>query len=67
MFGFYVIVLVLSNISYIDDEYSFILYFEKLFGDDIYKFLIIFFIREDYFDFKEMSLEDYIKSFFLNF
>lgn len=64
--GPHAIVLVLSNTSYTDDEHSFIPYFEKLFGDDIYKFLIILFTREDYFDSKEMSLEDHIKSLPLN-
>lgn len=60
--GPHAIVLVLRNTSYIDDEHNVIPYFEKLFGENIYKFLIILFTRKDYFDSRGMSLEDYIKS-----
>lgn len=64
--GPHAIVLVISNTSYTDDEHNVIEYFEKLFGDDIYKFLIILFTGKGYFDSKEISLKDHIKSLPLN-
>lgn len=64
--GPHAIVLVFSNTSYTDDEHNVIPYFKKLFGDDIYKFLIILFSKKDYFDSNKMSLEDHIKSLPLN-
>lgn len=64
--GPHAIVLVFSTTSYTDDEHNVIPYFEKLFGENIYKSLIILFTRKDYVDSKKMSLEDHIKSLPLN-
>lgn len=37
-----------------------------LFGENIFKYFIVIFIRKDDFDEEGRSLEDYIKSVFLN-
>lgn len=60
--GPHAIVLVLSNTNCNDDEHNVIPYFENLFGENIYKFLIILFTKKDHFDYKRKSLEDHIKS-----
>lgn len=60
--GPHAFVLVLSNTNCNDDEHNVIPYFENLFGENIYKFLIILFTKKDHFDYKQKSLEDHIKS-----
>lgn len=64
--GPHAIVLVLSNTNCNDDEHDVIPYFENLFGENIYKFLIILFTKKDHLDYKRKSLEDHIKSLPLN-
>lgn len=49
-----------------EDQYFF-QYFVDCFGENIFKYLIVFFIRKDEFDYEERSLEDYIKNVFQNF
>lgn len=42
-------------------------YFVKCFGDKIYKYFILFFIRKDDFDVEEKELKDYLKIVFVEF
>lgn len=58
--GFYVFVLVLSFIWYIEEEKEVVKYFVRYFGENIYWYLIIFFIRKDDLDYEKKSLYDYI-------
>lgn len=45
----------------------FVKYFEDFFGENIYKYFIVFFIRKDDFDFENKSLKDYIEIVLLSF
>lgn len=65
MFGFYVFILVLNFIRYIKEEKEVVKYFENYFGEDIYKYFIIFFIRKE--DLENKSLMDYIKIVLFDF
>lgn len=60
----YVFILVLSVIRYIDEEFNFIEYFFKSFGEKSYEYFIIFFILKEWLDIDEIDLKDYIKIVF---
>lgn len=51
----------MSLIRYIEEEKRIVEYFVKYFGDKIYGYFIVFFIRKDDFDDEGKSLFDYIK------
>lgn len=46
-FGFYVFILVFSILRFIEEDKKCIEYFVKYFGEEMYKYSIIFFICED--------------------
>lgn len=60
-FGFYVFILVLSVFRFIEEEQKFIEYFVKYFGENMYNYVIVFFICKEDLDEDNKIIFDYIK------
>lgn len=63
--GFYVFILVLSVFRFIDEDYMFMEYFVKYFGENIFNYFIIIFICKDDLEEDGKIFLDYILLFLL--
>lgn len=66
LLGFYVFILVFSFLRYMVEEQKIIEYYVKYFGEKVYNYFIIFFIRKDDFDY-EGEFMDKLKIIFVEF
>lgn len=60
-FGFYCFLLVMGLSWFIKEDEESINYFVNYFGENVFWYFVVFFIRKDDFEYEGLILEDYLK------